>query len=128
MVLFEKIEKGIRSNILKMEVADLSDKKIQDKVCNGMDKRNYVEYNGVNETELLYLNSLMDSPLLNTVLTVEDTVKEPPPSPTPVSSDNKDLLREVQIRCNRAYSRDARQLADIINSVHFVSLLNTHDQ
>lgn len=45
-----------------------------------------------------------------------------------MSLGNKDLLRELILRCSRSRTRDGRELAKLLSSPHIQALVDTHDQ
>lgn len=53
----------------------------------------------------------------------DDTVI--PPQPT--TTDGRDLLQEVQIRCSLSWNRDARELGTLLNSPELKALIECHD-
>ncbi|XP_065163381.1 protein PALS2 isoform X3 [Atheta coriaria] len=84
---------------------------------------------GINETDLVFLKGLMDSPVFQNLVKVQDRLEEPPKLPEPLTSNCKELQHELIIRCNHlSRSRDVRELATLIKSPHFRALIDTHDQ
>ncbi|XP_050302659.1 protein PALS2 isoform X3 [Anthonomus grandis grandis] len=84
--------------------------------------------NGINETELIFLKGLMDSPVLKRTVPVQDRTEDKPPNLSPPeSSISLELQKDIFVRCSRSWNREARELADIINRPHFRCLLESHD-
>ncbi|XP_056633390.1 protein PALS2 isoform X2 [Diorhabda sublineata] len=80
-----------------------------------------------NETDLLFLKELMDSPILYSLVRVHEIEDDIPVTPKPVTTEGKDLLREVQIRCSLSWNLDARELGTLLNSPEIKTLLDCHD-
>ncbi|KAJ8920583.1 hypothetical protein NQ315_004722 [Exocentrus adspersus] len=84
--------------------------------------------NGINETDLIFLKGLMDSPVLTNLVKVQDRLEDPPVFPKPVSSEGSGLLKDLQVRCGRSWNREARELATLLTSPHLKALLESHDE
>ncbi|CAG9768567.1 unnamed protein product [Ceutorhynchus assimilis] len=85
--------------------------------------------NGINETDLIFLKGLMDSPVLKSLVKVQDRLEVKPPTLSPPETlASLNIHKDIYIRCNRSWNRDARELAEIINKPHFRALLDSHDQ
>ncbi|XP_060518307.1 protein PALS2 isoform X2 [Cylas formicarius] len=84
--------------------------------------------NGFNETDLIFLKGLMDSPVIKSLVQVQDRLEEPPILAPPVNVDSLDIIREIRLRCHRLWNREARELSDILVRPHFRALLETHDE
>ncbi|XP_066254823.1 protein PALS2 isoform X2 [Euwallacea similis] len=83
----------------------------------------------INETDLIFLKGLMDSPVLHNLAKLQDRLEEKPPVLSPPETLNSlDIQKDIYIRCSRSWNRDARELADIINKPQFRALLDSHDQ
>ncbi|XP_044753048.1 protein PALS2 isoform X2 [Coccinella septempunctata] len=79
------------------------------------------------DNDLIFLKGLMDSPILKNIVKVQDRLEEPPCLPKPVSTDTKDLFKELLIRCNISRTREARELSALLGKPHFKALLEIHD-
>uniref|UniRef100_A0AAR5Q1T0 MAGUK p55 subfamily member 6 n=1 Tax=Dendroctonus ponderosae TaxID=77166 RepID=A0AAR5Q1T0_DENPD len=87
------------------------------------------ERNEIKETDLIFLQRLMDSPVRNNLAQVQVSVESKPPIlPPPETLRSLDLHKDIYIRCSRSWNRDARELADILNQPHIKRLLESHDQ
>ncbi|KAL1513454.1 hypothetical protein ABEB36_002863 [Hypothenemus hampei] len=70
----------------------------------------------------------MDSPVLQGLVKVQERLEEKPPLLSPPELLNSlDIQKDIYIRCTRSWSREARELADILNKPHIRALLDTHD-
>ncbi|CAG9858949.1 unnamed protein product [Phyllotreta striolata] len=86
-----------------------------------------VQNERINETDLLFLKELMDSPILNTLVRVHEVEDEVLDPPQPVTTEARDWLKEVQIRCSLSWNRDARELGTLLNSPELKHLVECHD-
>ncbi|CAO1381367.1 unnamed protein product [Diamesa tonsa] len=81
---------------------------------------------GANETDLVFLKGLLDSPAVKQLMQIQD--KFDPPKPLePVRTGNLRLLKDLTDRCSVARSSQARELARILRSSHFKALIYSHD-
>ncbi|XP_030748146.1 MAGUK p55 subfamily member 6 isoform X2 [Sitophilus oryzae] len=84
---------------------------------------------GINETDLIFLRGLMDSPVLKNLVKVQDRLEDRPPTLSPPENSNsQELSKDIHIRCTRCWNREARELADTLNRPHFRALLDAHDK
>ncbi|XP_076255969.1 MAGUK p55 subfamily member vari isoform X3 [Rhynchophorus ferrugineus] len=84
---------------------------------------------GINETDLIFLKGLMDSPALKNLVKVQDRLEDRPPTlSSPEVLNSEELSKDIFVRCNRSWNREARELSDILNKPHFRALLETHDK
>ncbi|XP_072378740.1 protein PALS2 isoform X2 [Diabrotica undecimpunctata] len=81
----------------------------------------------INETDLLFLKELMDSPILYSLVRVHEIEDDIPVIPKPESTEGRDLLKEVQIRCSLSWNIDARELGTLLNSPEIKTLIDCHD-
>ncbi|KAH7977500.1 hypothetical protein HPB49_001995 [Dermacentor silvarum] len=82
---------------------------------------------GARDTDLIFLKGLMESPVMNCLVQVQDHLEEKTTTFKPVSTNNVELLRDVCQACRRVNNRDAQELANILSGPHFSALLNSHD-
>ncbi|KAJ8930806.1 hypothetical protein NQ314_016362 [Rhamnusium bicolor] len=59
---------------------------------------------------------------------VQDRLEDPPTLPKPVSSEGRGLLKDLQIRCSRSWSREARELSNLLDRPHLKALIDSHDE
>lgn len=83
---------------------------------------------GIDETDLIFLKGLMDSPVMQRLVKVQDRLEDHPKLSKPVSLGNTALLKELTLRCNRSKLREARELARLLSKPHLRALIDTHDQ
>ncbi|CAH1175958.1 unnamed protein product [Phaedon cochleariae] len=84
--------------------------------------------NKINETDLLFLKELMDSPLLNGDRLHQDSLDSPPPLAEPTTAAGRDLLHDVRLRGSRSWSREARELSALLGSPLLSGLVEAHDE
>lgn len=83
---------------------------------------------GANETDLVFLRGLLDSPAVTQLIKITDSFEEVAPPLRPVSLNNKQLISDILEKCSVARHPDARELARILNKPHVKSLIETHDE
>ncbi|KAF5296104.1 hypothetical protein FQA39_LY02738 [Lamprigera yunnana] len=83
---------------------------------------------GIDETDLIFLKGLMDSPVMQRLVKVQDRLEDYPKLSKPVSLGNVALLKELVLRCNRSKLREARELGRLLSRPHVQALIDTHDQ
>ncbi|XP_017780546.1 PREDICTED: MAGUK p55 subfamily member 6 isoform X2 [Nicrophorus vespilloides] len=81
---------------------------------------------GIDETDLVFLKGLMDSPVFQNL--VKDRLEEPPKLPKPIGVTNKDLVSELILRCGRSRNRELRELGQLLARPHLRALIETHDK
>ncbi|XP_067006977.1 protein PALS2 isoform X2 [Anabrus simplex] len=82
---------------------------------------------GANDTDLIFLKGLMDSPIMRSLVKVQDRLEDPVPTAVPVATGNLELVGEVSYSCEKVWSKDARELAAILKNPHLKALLESHD-
>ncbi|RZF38043.1 hypothetical protein LSTR_LSTR006442 [Laodelphax striatellus] len=83
---------------------------------------------GATETDLIFLKSLLDGNILQSLVKVSDKLEEPENFPiVPVSTGNVKLSKDLKTSFQRSKSRESRELAHIIGGPHFQGLLQAHD-
>ncbi|XP_069985081.1 protein PALS2 isoform X6 [Penaeus vannamei] len=88
------------------------------------------ELNGTadaHHTDLLFLKGLMDSPIMKSLVKVQDTLEEGVGVVEPVSSGNVKLVNQVRLLCEASTSAPSQELADLLLRPHLLALLETHD-
>ncbi|KAF5308813.1 hypothetical protein FQR65_LT06046 [Abscondita terminalis] len=83
---------------------------------------------GIDETDLIFLKGLMDSPVMQRLVKVQDRLEDHPKLSKPVSLGNTALLKELTLRCSRSKLREARELSRLLSRPHLRALIDTHDQ
>ncbi|RWS03997.1 MAGUK p55 subfamily member 6-like protein [Dinothrombium tinctorium] len=83
-------------------------------------------------TDLVFLKGLIDSPVMNSLLKVQETLEENTAygqlSPV-IETDSISLANDVKEICSLLSSRDwkARELKEILSNPHIEALMETHD-
>ncbi|CAG0891564.1 unnamed protein product [Darwinula stevensoni] len=84
---------------------------------------------GATDTEALFLKGLMDSPVLKSLVKVQDRLEEKNgvPSPHPTTASSFQISSEVDELCSKVSSKEAKELGKILKKPHLQSLLKTQD-
>ncbi|XP_068228631.1 protein PALS2 isoform X5 [Palaemon carinicauda] len=88
------------------------------------------ELNGTadaHHTDLLFLKGLMDSPIMKSLVKVQDTLEDGVGVVEPVSSGSSKLVSQIRILCEGSTSSPSQELADLLQRPHLLALLETHD-
>ncbi|XP_069941248.1 protein PALS2 isoform X2 [Cherax quadricarinatus] len=88
------------------------------------------ELNGTahaHHTDLLFLKGLMDSPIMKSLVKVQDTLEDGVGVAEPVSSGNAKLVSQIRQLCEGSTSAPSQELADLLHRPHLLALLETHD-
>ncbi|XP_049802744.1 protein PALS2 isoform X2 [Schistocerca nitens] len=129
MVLFGRTENVERRELLaSMEQMGLG--KPIDNAAFQHVRDNIEELNGrvgANDTDLIFLKGLMDSPVMRSLVKVQDRLEDPETPAQPVSTSGLKLATDVAKNCESSRSRDAQELSNILKSAHFKALLESHD-
>nr|XP_045609436.1 protein PALS2-like isoform X3 [Procambarus clarkii]XP_045609437.1 protein PALS2-like isoform X3 [Procambarus clarkii] len=78
-------------------------------------------------TDLLFLKALMDSPIMKSLVKVQDTLEDGVGVVEPVSSGNGKLVSQIRLLCEGSTSAPSQELADLLHRPHLLALLETHD-
>ncbi|KDR14827.1 MAGUK p55 subfamily member 6 isoform X2 [Zootermopsis nevadensis] len=82
---------------------------------------------GANDTDLIFLKGLMDSPIMRSLVKVQDRLEDKLSTAQPVGTGNIDLVGDVVKKCEVTRNKDAQELANILKNSHFKALLESHD-
>nr|CAG4651677.1 EOG090X032R [Triops cancriformis] len=83
---------------------------------------------GAENTDLLFLKSLMDSPIMRSLVKVQDQLEESVPASKPVASGNCELTLDLITTLKSKFAnRDAQELAKLLQDPHIKALLQSHD-
>ncbi|XP_066954136.1 protein PALS2 isoform X4 [Macrobrachium rosenbergii] len=88
------------------------------------------ELNGTadaHHTDLLFLKGLMDSPIMKSLVKVQDTLEDGVGVVEPVSSGSSKLVSQIRLLCEASTSAPSQELADLLQRPHLLALLETHD-
>ncbi|KAK0076829.1 hypothetical protein PV326_010500 [Microctonus aethiopoides] len=81
----------------------------------------------VDDTDLLFLKGLLDSPVVNSLVKVQERLEQPPKFVEPVFFAVCDIVDEIIHTFNKSKSIDAQQLSFLLSNPHVKALLETHD-
>nr|XP_022911662.1 MAGUK p55 subfamily member 6 isoform X2 [Onthophagus taurus] len=84
-------------------------------------------HNGIKEIDLLFLKALMDSPVLQNLMKVQDRLENPPELPKPVCFNCAETSRDIITLCTKIRNRDTKELYDLLRTPYLKSLLTIHD-
>lgn len=59
---------------------------------------------------------------------VQDRLEDPPSNPKPISTNGKELLKDILLRCSRSRNRDVRELIALLSNPHVKALIDSHDE
>nr|XP_015835285.1 PREDICTED: MAGUK p55 subfamily member 6 isoform X3 [Tribolium castaneum] len=94
--------------------------------------RESIEYidgtSGINETDLIFLKGLMDSPIMKNLVKVQDKLEDLPVLPKAATKEAQELVKDLSQRCSKSKNKDAKELFDLLSTPHFKSLIDCHDQ
>ncbi|XP_044006469.1 protein PALS2 isoform X2 [Aphidius gifuensis] len=79
------------------------------------------------DTDLLFLKELLDSPVVNSLVKLQERLETPPARIEPVCSSICDVAEEISYVFELSKNIYARQLSGLLNKLYFKSLLETHD-
>ncbi|XP_015174509.1 PREDICTED: MAGUK p55 subfamily member 6 isoform X1 [Polistes dominula] len=80
-----------------------------------------------NDTDLLFLKGLLDSPVVNSLVKVQERLEEAPVPVEPVCSSVCDIVDEVCHDLQFYRNEYARELVVLLRNSHLKALLETHD-
>ncbi|GAB6022920.1 hypothetical protein CHUAL_007012 [Chamberlinius hualienensis] len=79
--------------------------------------------NGVQDTDLIFLKGLMNTPAVNSMVKVQATLEKGKSTNVneadPVGTGNLQLMKEIQVKCRTNRNRDAQELAILLQDPHF---------
>ncbi|XP_063913526.1 protein PALS2 isoform X1 [Zophobas morio] len=121
--------------------AEIQCKKVAKRGCtsadfSGLDAfqhvRESIEYidgtSGINETDLIFLKGLMDSPIMKNLVKVQDKLEDLPVLPKPVTKESKELIKDLSARCTKSKNKEAKELLDLLSNPFLKSLIECHDE
>ncbi|XP_019887736.2 MAGUK p55 subfamily member 2 isoform X3 [Ooceraea biroi] len=79
------------------------------------------------DTDLLFLKGLLDSPVVTSLVKVQERLEDPPVPVEPVCSSVCDIVDEVCHAFRTSRNSCARELVNLLSSSHLRALLETHD-
>ncbi|XP_035714586.1 MAGUK p55 subfamily member 2 isoform X4 [Folsomia candida] len=87
--------------------------------------RNHIASLNQQNTDLIFLKSLIESPIVSNLVKVQDQLEE---DLAPVGSGNVPLTQEICQRYDRSFRQEAKELSDILRDRNFKALLEAHDK
>lgn len=82
---------------------------------------------GIQDTDLIFLKGIMDSPVMKSLVKMQDRLEENDGSFKPVGTGNLQLMKEVQHHCRLKKSKDAQEIVQLLQDPHLRALLDAHD-
>ncbi|XP_018374865.1 PREDICTED: MAGUK p55 subfamily member 6 isoform X3 [Trachymyrmex cornetzi] len=79
------------------------------------------------DTDLLFLKGLLDSPVVTSLVKVQERLEDPPVPVEPVCSSVCDIVDEVCHAFQASRDSHVKELANLLGNVHLRALLETHD-
>ncbi|EFN87862.1 MAGUK p55 subfamily member 6 isoform X2 [Harpegnathos saltator] len=79
------------------------------------------------DTDLLFLKGLLDSPVVTSLVKVQERLEDPPAPVEPVCSSVCDIIDEVCHAYRTSGNPQARELVNLLSKSHLRALLETHD-
>nr|XP_033189905.1 MAGUK p55 subfamily member 2 isoform X3 [Bombus vancouverensis nearcticus] len=79
------------------------------------------------DTDLLFLKGLLDSPVVTSLVKVQERLEDPPLHVEPVCSSICDIVDEVCHALRSSRDENARELVRLLRGSHLKALLETHD-
>ncbi|XP_051169533.1 protein PALS2 isoform X2 [Leptopilina boulardi] len=79
------------------------------------------------ETNLLFLKGLLDDPVVESLVRVQERLEDPPAPLEPICSDICDIVDEIRHKYLYSYKPNERELNALLKNLHLKALLETHD-
>ncbi|XP_057333228.1 MAGUK p55 subfamily member 2 isoform X1 [Microplitis mediator] len=79
------------------------------------------------DTDLLFLKGLLDSPVVNSLVRLQERLEEPPKAIEPIYPEICDVAEEISYVFETSLNYEARELSRILKKSHVKALLETHD-
>ncbi|XP_071633161.1 MAGUK p55 subfamily member 2 isoform X3 [Temnothorax longispinosus] len=79
------------------------------------------------DTDLLFLKGLLDSPVVTSLVKVQERLEDPPVPVEPVCSSVCDIVDEVCHAFRASRNPHARELVNLLGNAYLRALLETHD-
>ncbi|CAG7678298.1 unnamed protein product [Allacma fusca] len=89
--------------------------------------RNHIASLDEQSTDLIFLKTLMESPVMAHLLKVQDKLESNIPELIPVGTGNTTLCSDICQRYDRSYRKDAKELTSLLRNRDFKELLKAHD-
>ncbi|CAL1276289.1 unnamed protein product [Larinioides sclopetarius] len=82
---------------------------------------------GARDTDIIFLKGLMESPVVSSLVKVQDQLEDSCESFQPVGVGNYKLLKEVAKLCRNASNKDSDELAKLLSNPYFEAMIEAHD-
>ncbi|XP_074099697.1 MAGUK p55 subfamily member vari isoform X4 [Cotesia typhae] len=80
------------------------------------------------DTDLLFLKGLLDSPIVNSLVRLQERLEEPPKQIEPICPNISEAAEEISYIFETSLNYEARELSRILKKPHVKALLETHDK
>ncbi|XP_044587928.1 protein PALS2 isoform X2 [Cotesia glomerata] len=80
------------------------------------------------DTDLLFLKGLLDSPIVNSLVRLQERLEEPPKRIEPICPNISEEAEEISYIFETSLNYEARELSRILKKPHVKALLETHDK
>ncbi|CAD6207349.1 GSCOCG00010183001-RA-CDS [Cotesia congregata] len=130
MVIFGKKNKNVTRRLL--ESIDEMNERIINHAENAafMHVRENIQELGkvAEDTDLLFLKGLLDSPIVNSLVRLQERLEEPPKRIEPICPNISEEAEEISYIFETSLDYEARELSRILKKPHVKALLETHDK
>ncbi|GBM21054.1 MAGUK p55 subfamily member 6 [Araneus ventricosus] len=82
---------------------------------------------GARDTDIIFLKGLMESPVVSSLVKVQDQLEDSCESFQPVGVGNYKLVKEVAKLCRNASNKDSEELAKLLSNPYFEAMIEAHD-
>ncbi|XP_042907805.1 protein PALS2 isoform X2 [Parasteatoda tepidariorum] len=82
---------------------------------------------GARDTDIIFLKGLMESPVVSSLVKVQDQLEDSCESVQPVSVGNYKLLKDVKKVCCNLTGKDSQELIKLLDNPHFEAMIEAHD-
>ncbi|KAG8193351.1 hypothetical protein JTE90_022980 [Oedothorax gibbosus] len=83
---------------------------------------------GARDTDIIFLKGLMESPVVSSLVKVQDQLEDSCESHQPIGVGNFKLLKDVRKICSHHSSnKDSRELAKLLEDPHLEAMIEAHD-
>ncbi|XP_034934871.1 MAGUK p55 subfamily member 6-like isoform X2 [Chelonus insularis] len=129
MVFFEKKNKSENCRLLaSIDKLNNSEKNHVENAAFMHVRENLEELGRVaDDTDLVFLKGLLESPIVNSLVKLQERLEEPPKLVDPIYFEVCDLTNEITHTFEKSKDTNARQLSKLLKGSHLKALLETHD-
>ncbi|XP_044587929.1 protein PALS2 isoform X3 [Cotesia glomerata] len=130
MVIFGKKNKNVTRRLLE-SIDEMNERTINHaENAAFMHVRENVQELGkvAEDTDLLFLKGLLDSPIVNSLVRLQERLEEPPKRIEPICPNISEEAEEISYIFETSLNYEARELSRILKKPHVKALLETHDK